>query len=163
MLIRPIVYAFSLVLLGCASAHAAPTLLQQYGAWGAYSYHSESGTVCYVLAVPTSQTPPNVDHGKNYFMVSRTANGEEPEALMGYMLKSGSKIQLTIGDRTFTMFSSDDKGWVENASDEPAVVNAMRSGSDMSLAAVSKKGTATGYSYSLSGITAALQKIGLCK
>ncbi|MEZ2126736.1 MULTISPECIES: invasion associated locus B family protein [unclassified Sinorhizobium] len=163
MFIRAIACAFSLVLLGSMSAQAAPMLIQQYGAWGAYSYQSESGPVCYVLSVPTSQLPANVDHGKNYFMVSRTAKGEEPEALMGYVLRSGSKVKVTIGDRTFSMFSNDDKAWVEDATDEPGMVAAMRSGHDMTLAAVSKRGTATSYTYSLSGITDALKKIGLCK
>jgi hypothetical protein len=163
MLVKTIFSSFSLVLLGCASANAAPTLIKQYDAWGAYSYRSDSGTICYVVSVPTTRSPANVDHGDNYFIVSRTPTGEEPEALMGYVLRSGSKIRVTIGDRSFSMFSDGDKGWVENASDEPAMTEAMRGGSDMILSAVSQRGTATRYTYSLSGITAALKRIALCK
>lgn len=162
MFFKAIACAFSLVSLGAASAQAAPTLLQQYGAWGAYSYLSDNKTICYVLSVPTSQLPSNVDHGKNYFMVSRTADGQEPGALMGYTLKAGSKLKVVIGNTTFTLFSKGNKGWVEDASNQPAMIEAMRGGSEMSLAAVSQKGTATSYTYSLSGITAALKKTGLC-
>ena len=60
------------------------------------------------------------------------------------------------------MFGNDDTAWVEDAKDEPGMVEAMRGG-DMTLAAVSRRGAATTYTYSLSGITDALKKIGLCK
>lgn len=163
MFAKPILSSFPLVMLCCAAAHAAPTLIKQYDAWGAYSYRSENGTICYVVSTPTTRAPANVDHGDNYFMVSRTPHGQEPEALMGYSLRPGSKINIAVGDKNFTMFSDGDKGWVENASDEPAVIDAMRGGHEMTLSAVSQRGTATHYTYSLSGITAALKQTALCR
>lgn len=163
MFAKPIFSGFSLVLLCCANAQAAPVLIRQYDAWGAYSYRSETGTICYAVSVPTARSPANVGHGNNYFMISRTPESEEPEALMGYPLRAGSKITVQIGDKNFTMFSQGDKGWIEEASEEPALVAAMLSGQDMTLSATSQRGTETRYTYSLSGITAALKKIELCK
>ena len=53
--------------------------------------------------------------------------------------------------------------WVENAAEEPALVAAMKGGKSMTVKAVSGRGTATSYSYSLSGISAALKQIESCK
>jgi len=61
------------------------------------------------------------------------------------------------------MFTKDKAGWVENAAQEPALVAAMKSGHSMTVNATSRKGTSTSYSYSLSGISAALKQVEGCK
>ena len=50
-----------------------------------------------------------------------------------------------------------------NAAEEPALVAAMKGGRSMTVKATSGRGTATSYSYSLSGISAALKQIESCK
>ena len=70
---------------------------------------------------------------------------------------------LMIDGRTFVMFTKGNSAWVENAAEEPALVAAMKNGKAMSVNAKSRKGTATSYSYSLSGISAALKQIEACK
>ncbi len=52
---------------------------------------------------------------------------------------------------------------MENAAEEPALVNAMKTGKDMQVQAKSRRGTGTAYSYSLSGISAALKQIEKCR
>ncbi|AYG63777.1 invasion associated locus B family protein [Rhizobium jaguaris] len=158
--------ALALVLLGFSTAYAEPPArIGQFDAWGAYSYRSGSEVSCYVLSTPTSQVPSTVDHGSNFFIVARGPDGKAymPEVAMGYDLKQGAPIQATIGDATFTMFAKDRHGWVEDQSQEPTMVDAMKSGNELSVQATSRRGTATSYSYSLSGITAALKQIKVCE
>ncbi|WP_337269386.1 invasion associated locus B family protein [Oryzifoliimicrobium ureilyticus] len=148
------------------AASSAPTRIQQFQAWGAYSYKSGANTVCYVLSVPTQKSPNNIDHGENFFIVSQRPGQNisyEPQAMMGYSVKEGSKINVTIDNKTFVMFTKDKAGWVENAAQEPALVAAMKTGHAMTVAATSKRGTGTSYSYSLAGISAALKQIESCK
>jgi len=144
----------------------SPTRIQQFKAWGAYSYKSPGGTVCYVLSVPTAKEPANVDHGDIFFIVSQRPGQNisyEPQAMMGYPLQANSKVNVTIDGKTFVMFTKDKAAWVENAAEEPALVAAMKGGSEMTVSAKSGRGTATSYSYLLSGISAALKQIESCK
>ena len=150
-----------------AAAPMSPTRIQQFDAWGAYSYQSGAGKVCYVLSVPTAKAPTSgIDHGDNFFIVSQRPGQNisyEPQAMMGYPLKENSKVNVTIDNKTFVMFTKDKAGWVENAAQEPALVAAMKGGHSMTVTAVSRKGTGTSYAYSLSGISAALKQIESCK
>jgi invasion protein IalB len=157
--------AFTLASAGIASAQS-PTRIQQFKAWGAYSYKAGNNTVCYVLSVPTAKEPAAVDHGDIFFIVSQRPGQNisyEPQAMMGYALQSNSKVNVTIDGKNFVMFTKDKAAWVENAAEEPALVAAMKSGSSMTVAATSSRGTKTSYSYSLSGISAALKQIESCK
>jgi invasion protein IalB len=83
--------------------------------------------------------------------------------MMGYPLQDNSKVSVIIDGRTFVMFTKGNSAWVENAAEEPALVAAMKSGKAMSVSAKSRRGTETSYSYSLSGISAALKQIEACK
>lgn len=60
------------------------------------------------------------------------------------------------------MFVKDNTAWVSDAAQEPELMNALRSGSRMTLQATSARGTRTIYDYSLSGVTAALERVARC-
>ncbi|OHV82147.1 invasion associated locus B family protein [Rhizobium sp. LCM 4573] len=159
------VLALTLASAGIASAQS-PTRIQQFKAWGAYSYKSGNATVCYVLSVPTAKEPATVDHGDIFFIVSQRPGQNisyEPQAMMGYTLQANSKVNVTVDGKSFVMFTKDKAAWVENAAEEPALVAAMRSGSSMTVSATSARGTKTSYSYSLSGISAALKQVESCR
>ncbi|MBW8638517.1 invasion associated locus B family protein [Hoeflea sp. WL0058] len=166
MVLKKFVTALILVIAvtGVASAQS-PTRIKQFNAWGAYSYNSANGKVCYILSLPTRKEPTNVDHGDIFFLVSQRPGQNisyEPQAMMGYQLRDGSKVDVNVDGRSFTMFSKDDSAWVENAAEEPALVSAMRAGSSMTVKATSQRGTNTTYTFSLSGVTAALSEIQNC-
>lgn len=156
--------AVSAFVASALAAHAEPSRIQQFDDWGVYSYQSKGDTVCYALSMPKTMEPAGVDHGKNYFLVSpSSAKGGAfvPETVAGYALKPGA-TSVTIGDRSFSMVSKDNAAWVQEEAREPALVDAMRGGSGMTVNAMSRRGTATRYTYSLSGITAALKKVLAC-
>ncbi|KXF78983.1 hypothetical protein ATN84_04340 [Paramesorhizobium deserti] len=162
------IVAASVFIIGTAGTALAqtPSQISQFNAWGAYSYQSGNGKVCYVLSVPTQKTPANVDHGDNFFLVSQKPGQNvsfEPQFMAGYELRPDSKVTVTVGNRSFTMFINGKSGWMENAAEEPQLVAAMRAGADMTVKAVSKRGTNTSYTYSLKGISAALSAIQNCK
>lgn len=167
MFVRQLSTALALLLAGAGIASAqSPTRIQQFNAWGAYSYQSGKSKVCYVLSVPKEKSPANVDHGDIFFLVSQRPGQNisyEPQAMMGYALQENSKVTVTIDAKNFTLFTKGNSAWVENAAEEPALVAAMKVGKAMSVVAKSRKGTQTNYSYSLSGISAALKQIESCK
>ena len=158
---------FTIAMAGTALAQT-PTQIKQFDAWGAYSYQSANGKVCYVLSVPTQKAPANVDHGDNFFLVSKKPGQNvnlEPQFMAGYELNANAnaKVIVTVGNRNFTMFVNGKSGWMENAAEEPQLIAAMRGGADMKVQAQSKRGTKTNYTYSLKGISAALAAIQNCK
>ena len=167
MFARRFALALTLVLASAGIASAqTPTRIQQFKAWGAYSYKSGNSNVCYVLSVPTSKEPASVDHGDIFFIVSQRPGQNisyEPQAMMGYVMKENSKVIVTIDNKSFTLFTKERAAWVENAAEEPALVAAMKTGHNMTVKATSRKGTATSYAYSLQGISAALKQIERCK
>ena len=67
------------------------------------------------------------------------------------------------GDKSFSMFTRGKSAWMENAAEEPALIAAMRNGTDMLVLGTSGRGNPTKYTFSLKGISAALQSIQNCK
>ena len=150
---------------GPALAQSA-TKMSQHDAWGTYSYVQNNGKVCYVLTVPTEKQPPTLDHGDMFFFVSQKPGQNvsfEPQFIAGYNFQENSKVQVKVGDRSFSMFTRGKSAWMENAAEEPQLIAAMRAGTDMKVTATSGRGNPTNYSFSLKGISAALQSIQSCK
>jgi invasion protein IalB len=159
-----------LAMVACAGqAHAqSARKMAEHGDWATYSYQAQNGRVCYVLTVPKpkSMKPASVDHGSMFFFVSQRpgqAVSFEPQFIAGYPLREGSKVSVSIGNKKFTMFTKGKSAWVENAAEEPQLIAAMKGGSDMQVQAQSGRGTKTSYSFSLKGISAALDSIAGCK
>lgn len=153
-------------------ASAAPSLAQsatkigQHNAWGTYSYQANTGKVCYVLTVPTDKQPATLDHGDIFFFVSQRPGQSvsyEPQFIASYDLQANSKVTVSVGDKSFTMFTRGKSAWVENAAEEPLLIAAMKGGADMKVSAKSGRGNPTNYTFSLKGISAALQSIAACK
>lgn len=155
-----------------AQGAAKPTLIGTFSQWTMWSYTGSyrgnaEGKVCYIYSEPDKMQPTKLDHGRVSFSVtSSPAEGIQTEAnfVTGYAMKEQSSVTVEIGDKSFTMFTQGDSAWLVNKEEEPALLAAMRDGSSMVVKAVSRRGNPTTYNYSLSGVTAAADKmIAECK
>jgi invasion protein IalB len=166
---RRMLFTALLVLTSAAAGSAlaqTATRIGQHNAWGTYSYQSENGKVCYALSVPTDKQPSSLDHGDIFFFVSQKPGQNvayEPQFIAAYDFRENSKVSVRVGDRTFTMFTQGKSAWLENAAEEPQLVAAMKAGMDMTVSATSRRGNETRYTFSLRGLTAALNSIADCK
>jgi hypothetical protein len=164
---RPFILSFLLMAALSTPAMAqSATKIGQHNAWGTYSYEAKTGKVCYVLTVPTDKEPKDLDHGDIFFFVSQKPGQNvsyEPQFIAGYEFKTNSKVKVTVGDKSFSMFTRGKSAWMENAAEEPQLIAAMKAGSDMTVAAMSGRGNDTKYTFSLRGITDALGSIANCK
>ena len=150
-----------------AQGAAKPTLVATFSKWTMWSYTgSYSGTgegkICYIYSEPDKMTPPKLDHGRVSFSITRSLKeGIQSEAnfVTGYPMKEQSSVTVSIGDKSFTMFTQGDSAWLVNKDEEGALLEAMKSGSGMMIKATSRRGNETTYSYSLSGVTAAADKM----
>lgn len=148
-----------------AAQAQTPQRIGQFADWGAISYNSSGGKVCYAVSVPTAKQPANVNHGDNFFVITQRGSANvtyEPQFIAGYTLRESSKVTVNIDGTNFSFFSKDNTAWTENAAQDPQIVAAMRAGTRMTISAVSRRGTNTSYEYSLSGVTAALEAIRSC-
>ncbi|UTO29446.1 invasion associated locus B family protein [Bartonella harrusi] len=163
---KTVIATFIMVLVAVGAPCAqTPSRLNQFEAWGTYSYKSPKNTICYVLSLPFEAFPTTVKHGDNFFLVTKRSNSPvsfEPQFMAGYPLKDGSKVIVTIGNVDFEFFTKDSSAWLASSALEKQLVSAMRSGMKMTVKAISKRGTNTTYTYSLKGITAALNAAQKC-
>ncbi|MBR0711370.1 MULTISPECIES: invasion associated locus B family protein [Bradyrhizobium] len=143
---------------------AEPTLIGQFGTWGAYSATPNGKKVCFALAKPSSSktNPPNRPRDPAYAFVStRPAEkvNNEVSVMIGYALKPGSESTVEVGGAAFAMYTQGDGLWIKNAAEEERMVEAMRKSADLVVKGVSAKGTETTDTFSLKGLAQALDKI----
>lgn len=143
---------------------AEPTLIGQFGTWGAYTATPNGKKVCFALAKPSSSktNPPNRPRDPAYAFVStRPAEKvvNEVSIMIGYALKPGSESTLEVGGATYAMYTQGDGLWIKNAAEEERMVEAMRKGADVTVKGVSAKGTETTDTFSLKGLAQALDRL----
>ncbi|MCG2629915.1 invasion associated locus B family protein [Bradyrhizobium sp. WYCCWR 13023] len=143
---------------------AEPTLIGQFGTWGAYAATPNGKKVCFALAKPSSSktNPPNRPRDPAYAFVStRPAEkvNNEVSVMIGYALKPGSESTVEVGGASFAMYTQGDGLWIKNAAEEERMVEAMRKSADLVVKGTSAKGTETTDTFSLKGLAQALDKI----
>lgn len=138
-----------------------PQAVATYRDWIVYKADIGGDTVCYAVSEPTDRDPPNVDHGDVFFAVSTWKSGkatQQPSLMAGYELRDRPKPLVRVGSDRWDMFTSNDEAFIETDGDESRLVSAMKRGADMRISAMSNRGTNTEYTFSLYGITNALDR-----
>ena len=147
-----------------AAGGAEPTLIGQFGTWGAYTATPNGKKVCFALAKPSSSktNPPNRPRDPAYAFVStRPAEKvtNEVSIMIGYALKPGSESSLEVGGASYAMYTQGDGLWIKNAAEEERMVDAMRKAADVTVKGISAKGTETTDTFSLKGLAQALDRL----
>ncbi len=147
-----------------AAGGVEPTLIGQFGTWGAYTATPNGKKVCFALAKPSSSktNPPNRPRDPAYAFVStRPAEKviNEVSIMIGYALKPGSESTLEVGGGSYAMYTQGDGLWIKNAAEEERMVDAMRKSADVTVKGMSAKGTETTDTFSLKGLAQALDKV----
>ena len=141
-----------------------PTLLGQYGDWGAYSASPTGAKICFALAKPklAKTEPTGRKRDQTYlFVSSRPAENvkNEVSVVIGYPFKTSSDAVAEIGSGKFAMYTQNDGAWIKNVAEEARMVDAMRKGGDITVKGTSGRGTQSVDQYSLKGLAQALDKI----
>lgn len=144
----------------------APDKIGSFKSWTAYSSGTGDAKVCYAIASPTAKEPSKIKRDAVYFLINdwpgRKAKSE-PEIVPGYLYKDGSKVMVEIGPDKFEFFTKNEGtaggAWVQEQADETKLIDAMRRGAEIVVIGTSKRGTQTRDTYSLAGLSAALDKV----
>jgi Invasion associated locus B (IalB) protein len=169
MMFRLILGALAGLSLTAVSALAVePTSIGKFSDWEAFTYRTKDTRVCYVFSAPKkSDAAKKVKRDPIYFMVThwpgRNVRGQI-STIIGYPFKEASTVKLAVDDKEFVLYTSGDMAWADRAETDKDIVAAMKSGGSLKIIGTSTRGTETTDTYSLSGLTAAIDKIDVtCK
>ena len=141
------------------------TLIGKFKRWGAYT-SSEGGKTCFVASQPQSSKyqPNNVaSRDPVWFTVTKVPAKNirnEASTVVGYPFAENAKVTVEIdGGKSFAMFTDKDSAWLESPTQDTDLIAAMQRGTRMTVVGKTRGGTVTTDTYSLSGISAALDAI----
>lgn len=162
-------FCIALVAAALITAPAAadtPTLLGVFKDWQAFTSGSGSAKICYAISKPTATEPKKAKRDPIYFLITDWPGRRtkaEPEIVPGYQYKDGSAVTAQVSTGTFEFFTKNDgtngAAWVRERVDEVKLIDAMRAGQSLVVIGTSKRGTHTTDTYSLAGLSDALEKI----
>lgn len=135
-------------------------ILGEHNAWTAYATPAGANRICFILARPSSATPPSATDA--YFYITHRpdqAVRSEINIVSGYTFASGSQASLTVGAQSFALFTEEDAAWLADPAQTEAANQAIRAGSTMQVAGTNASGEAITQSFSLMGATAASREI----
>ena len=96
--------------------------------------------------------------GKTYLQVTHRP-GEKvrhvASVTAGYIYKKGSRVDVTIDKRKYSLFTHGDTAWAEDGKTDRAIVRALIRGRKMTVKGRSTRNTLTTDTYSLNGFTLA--------
>ena len=161
-----IVCAVAAAILGAvapafAQQGTSPAPLSTFKQWSVYTSNEADGKMCFIVSQPTNSkySKPIKKRDPAFFMITTIPArkiAHEASTIIGYTFKDGSKVTIDVDGTQFTMFTDKENAWVQDPKEEPRLIDAMKSGHNMTVQGTSRPGTQTTDSYSLSGVSAAL-------
>jgi hypothetical protein len=160
------IYKFVVMALALSAAPALaqePTQIGTFQDWEAYTYRAKDSRVCYVYSSPKkSEAGKKVKRDPIYFMVThwpgRKIKGQV-STIIGYPFKEASMVKVAVDAKAFDLYTSGDMAWADGVETEKSIVDAMKTGTTLTVSGTSWRGTETTDTYSLAGISAAMDKI----
>ncbi|MCE9522866.1 MAG: invasion associated locus B family protein [Alphaproteobacteria bacterium] len=144
-----------------AYAQAGPTLLGTFDAWEAYKTTDGRGAVCWAVTQPQTKEPATAKRDPIYFLITTWPKANlvnEPSVVIGYEFKPGAEATVQVGSDKFGFFTKADGAWLMEKEKEQRLIAAMRGASELTVKGFSKRGTLTTDTYSLKGLSSALDK-----
>ncbi len=149
-----------------AIAREQPKPIGAFKAWSAYTFGPPQQRTCYIVGRPI-RSEPNVKRGDVYILISDQVGDKVMNQISvnaGYRYRKDSKVAIAIGRTTFALATVDkpgyrDTAWALDAKTRAELIDAMKKGSLMTVKGEPSRGVGTTDTYSLDGITKALQTI----
>ncbi|MEJ0011167.1 MAG: invasion associated locus B family protein [Bauldia sp.] len=153
-------------LTGAAVAQSAATNIGTYKDWNAFTSSDGGNKMCFVATQPTDSKYSQPASGRDpaFFQITRIPAGgrvNEVSSIAGYTFAANADVTIDVDGAKFKMFldaAHPDTAW-SVAETEAALVDAMKKGHVMTMTGTSKRNTVITDTYSLSGISAALDAV----
>ena len=167
---KPVVFAVATAIVIGMSAGAAAQSAQNIGVfrdWNAFASTAPGDKVCFIASQPTNSNYSQSVSGRDpaFFQVTSVPSQSirnEASTVVGFTILTTADVTIDIDGTKFRMFldsSQPDTAW-SVPEQETALVEAMKKGSRMTVVSTSSpRQTVVTDTYSLSGVTAALNKV----
>lgn len=162
----PTLFCFALALLWVSPLAAQDTEgaveKGRYGQWIVHQSASNDPQICFAASQPQTKEPAGANRSAIVFYVSawpKDGIKSEVSIKLGYPIRPDSPVAVTVGSDEFQLFAKDDRAFVADATDELKLIEAMKKGATLVVSATSTRGTRTTDTYSLQGVTRALQEM----
>ncbi|MCH9674215.1 MAG: invasion associated locus B family protein [Gammaproteobacteria bacterium] len=134
--------------------------------WMAHTFSDTDGLVCSMWSQPTKAVGKYKKRGEIFVFVSHRPAEKRTDHVsfeLGYESKSGEALRVAIDGKAFKFVTDGTMAWNDTPKENSTLVKLMRKGRKMEVKGISKRGTKTTDTYSLSGFTAAHDAInGAC-
>ncbi|MGE0766537.1 MAG: invasion associated locus B family protein [Hyphomicrobiaceae bacterium] len=140
----------------------AAELMSTHTDWKAYRHGSDDQRMCFAVSEPTEASPQKARKESPHVYVTawpKAGIKAEISVLVGVALKKGAQIEVDVDGTRFDLFPDGDRAYVSDANDELKLLDVMRRGRSMTITATSAEGQQTSDTYSLLGLTAAIQSM----
>lgn len=130
--------------------------------WSLYTDGKTPHLFCFITSEPKSSAPPETprDPPRVYISVwPKDGVKGEVSVRLGFPAKKGTEISAAVGTSAFKLFGADERAYVQDATSELKLLEAMRKGSKLSVTATTATGTEVTDNYSLSGLGQALAEL----
>jgi hypothetical protein len=117
---------------------------------------------CYALASPTDRAPSGLSRDPAFLFIS-TRPGEkvrdEVSFIVGFPMKASGVSKAEIGGTNFELVTKGSNAWIKNQADEPKFIETLKKGSKLVVKFTSTRGRVTTDTYSLKGVSQALEAV----
>ncbi|MBS0253166.1 MAG: hypothetical protein JSR78_19065 [Proteobacteria bacterium] len=144
------------------AAEQQMTRVNTYGAWSLMTDTADPHLFCFITSEPTSSQSASASRQSPRAYISawpKDGIRAEVSFRMGFRIKKNAPGMATVSPTGFRLFGSGDRVYVSDSTRELKLVEAMRKGSTMTVAATPASGATVTDTYSLSGVGQALQKL----
>ena len=139
-----------------------PEHLDVHRDWHTFTYRENNNLVCYMVSKPTKEEGEYSQRGDVYILVTHRpaeASRDVVSVITGYAYRPDSEATVTVGDKLFGLFTSENTAWARDSATDATMIAAMKAGTSMTVKGTSSRGTLTTDTYSLLGFTAAYNQI----
>lgn len=153
----------TVVLLAAAPALGeTPNRLGAWSNWSAWELKLQSAKECFAYAEPEHSEGSYTRRGTVSVAVTHRPSQRikaEVSIAAGYPYQEGSEVKLLVDEQIFTLFTNGENAFARDSAADATLVEAMKRGRRMIVQGVSRRGTLTKDTYSLSGFTRSYQAI----
>lgn len=140
-----------------------PVSLGTFEDWESFTYQASGAPVCYIYSVPKkSDAVKKVKRDPIYFLVTHFSGRKihnQISTIIGYPFKESSTVTVKVDNAAFELYTNGDVAWAAAPETELQIVTAMKTGTSLTVTGISWKGTETTDTYSLAGVSKAMDKI----
>ena len=160
--LRTAAVAAGLALAGSIAMAQSVKSIGTFSSWTSFTHGEGASLLCFATSQPAKQEPSNVKRDPAFIYIStwpKDGVKSEISVKVGYTLRKNSDVTLSVGTTSFKLFVNGDRAYLADATQELKLLETMRKGSTMTVQGTSERGTATTDTYSLAGISQALQAL----